>query len=88
MGSNSKTTYSLEFGKLIINDKQSKNDIELKANHKTKDEEVLVTTFLKTDISSVNRIDKSAKIVFSRDPRGEHNYGVVNELANDQKYNC
>ncbi|CAG2109246.1 unnamed protein product [Medioppia subpectinata] len=34
-----KTIHSLEFGKLIINDKQSKNDIELKANQKANADE-------------------------------------------------
>lgn len=77
------TAMCLEFGRLDIIDGKSKNELELKSYNQNK---VLITSFLNSNISDAqtNATSKTAKVVFTRDTKAEHNYAVVTEVANDE----
>ena len=77
------TISCLDFGRLVVNDQKSKDDIELKNEHG----HVLVTSFNNAHIASAqkNGSSTSGKVVFARDPTAQHNYALVHEVENDIK---
>ena len=70
----------LQLGRLAIN--KSKNDLELQSSVPNR---VLVSSISKASILNAEANGtKAAKVLFNRDTKGEHNYAVAREVANDQ----